>query len=106
MDLSDTTLVPVITALIVGLVAGSWAERWLLWRQLTDARWVFRRLRWLGAEGRRASDNAGQFAALADIICIRNPLLMLLWLVYAYRPWIAGFGLAVIVAAGLAIYLK
>lgn len=102
----EPLLVPVIAALIVGAAAGSWLERWLLWRQLTDARWVFRRLAWMGAEGRRASDNAAQFAALASIIHIRNPLLMLLWLVHAYRAWVAGLGLAILFAAGLAIWLK
>jgi uncharacterized protein YneF (UPF0154 family) len=107
MEMIGPQLVPVIAALVVGAVAGSWLERWLLWRQLTDASWVFRRLRWMGArDGTRASDNAAQFAALAVIIRIRNPVLMAMWLLHAYRPWIAGLGLVVIVAAGVAIWLK
>lgn len=99
-------LTPVLAALIVGAVAGSLVERWLIWRRLTDARWAYRRLTWAGRRERAAQDEAAQFAALATILQLRNPLLIALWLVREQRALIALLCLAVLGAAGVAIYLK
>ena len=106
MTTQDPQLIPVIAALVVGAVAGAWIERWLLWRRLTDVSWIFRRLRWMGADGRRATAEAGRFAAIAVIIRIENPALMLLWLIHAYRPWIAAGGLVLLASVMVVIWLK
>lgn len=106
MDRFDTLLAPVIVAFLAGMVAGSWGERWLLWRCLSDARWVYRRMVFLGDTDRVAVADAPKFAALALALQVRHPLLMVMWLIREQRRLIALLCLAIIASAGLAIYLK
>lgn len=106
MDMLDVTLAPVIAAFVAGLLAGSYGERWLLWRRLTEARWIYRRMVWLGFPPREASQAAPRFADLAETLQLRNPLLMAMWLLHAHRRLIALTLLGIIAAAGLALYLK
>ncbi len=106
MDTMDTLeLAPVLAALIVGLVAGSLLERWILWRCLSSVEWVYRRMLFLGDTDPAARKDAPKFAAIADTLRIGNPLLLILWLFRVYRRTIAMGLLGVILTAGVAIWL-
>lgn len=106
MDRFETLLAPVIAAFVVGLLTGSWGERWLLWRRLSDGVWVYRRLIWLGEEAKRARQDAALFGSIASYLQIRNPLLVAMWLLHAHRRLIALLCLVIIGAAGVTIWLK
>ncbi len=106
MDRLEPLLAPMIVAFIVGAVAGSYGERWLLWRRLSDGVWVYRRLIWLGEEPKRAAQDAALFGSIARYLQLRNPLLVAMWLLHAHRRMIALLVLTIIASAGLAIYLK
>lgn len=107
MDSLEPLLVPVIAAFVVGGLIGSWGERWLLWRRLSDARWVYRRLAWTtGKHDRKATEQAAQFAATACVLQLGHPLLVVLWIAREHRWTIALLAVAAIGAAGLALMTR